>query len=201
MIWQTHIPPNLPNLYEIHDYGHAAGILKSEFPTEFNDIIDALTKFRIKKADITAKGGNESNIPKALSAILRPLGWKEEKLTVETSVKLSSGGKVRVKSPDTHKVDYIKGKVALDLEWNSKDQTFDRDLYAFRTYYELKRISVGVLVTRGGSSFTKALNSVAGRTKYGASTTWLNKLLPRLEGGRSGGCPVLVFGMKSTLII
>lgn len=201
MVWQTHIPPHLPNLYDIYDYGHAAGILKSEFPAEFNDIVDALTKFRIKTADITAKGGNESNIPKALSAILRPLGWREEKLTVETSVTLASVGTVLVKSPDTHKVDYIKGNVALDLEWNSKDQTFDRDLYAFRTYYELKRISVGVLVTRGGSLFTAALNKLVGKPKYGASTTWVGKLLPRLDGGRSGGCPVLVFGMKPTLII
>lgn len=33
---------------------------------------------------------------------------------------------------DGHKVDYVKNRVAFDLEWNSKDQTFDRDLYAFR---------------------------------------------------------------------
>jgi len=29
--------------------------------------------------------------------------------------------------------------------------------------------------------------------KYGASTTHLDKLLPRLEGG--GGCPILAFGI------
>ncbi len=28
---------------------------------------------------------------------------------------------------DGHKIDYVKGRVAFDLEWNSKDQTFDRD--------------------------------------------------------------------------
>jgi CRISPR-associated protein Csd2 len=191
-----HIPNQLAELYEIYDYNHAAVILKHEFPTEFGDIVDVLNAFRISKADITARGGNESNIPKSFSAILRPLGWKEDKLTVETRV-----GDILVKSPDTHKVDYIKGGVALDLEWNSKDQTFDRDLYAFRTYHELKRISVGVIVTRGGPQFTKDLNAIVGEAKYGASTTWFGKLLPRLEAGRSGGCPVLAFGMKSTLIV
>src|SRR3546814_4372321 len=32
----------------------------------------------------------------------------------------------REKYLDGHKIDYVKGKVAFDLEWNSKDQTFDR---------------------------------------------------------------------------
>lgn len=27
-------------------------------------------------------------------------------------------------------------KIAFDVEWNSKDQTFDRDLYAFRSFSE-----------------------------------------------------------------
>lgn len=37
---------------------------------------------------------------------------------------------------DGHNIDFIKGRVAFDLEWNSKDQTFDRDLLAMRTYYD-----------------------------------------------------------------
>lgn len=28
-----------------------------------------------------------------------------------------------------HNIDFLKGRVAFDLEWNSKDQTFDRDLF------------------------------------------------------------------------
>ena len=32
---------------------------------------------------------------------------------------------------DGHRIDFLNGRVALDLEWNSKDQTYDRDLYAF----------------------------------------------------------------------
>lgn len=49
---------------------------------------------------------------------------------------------------DGHKIDYVKGRVAFDLEWNSKDQTFDRDLYAFRAFHECGLISAGVMVTR-----------------------------------------------------
>jgi hypothetical protein len=36
--------------------------------------------------------------------------------------------------------------------------------------------------------------------KYGASTTHVDKLIPRLEAGRSGGCPVLVFGITEKLL-
>ncbi len=31
--------------------------------------------------------------------------------------------------------------------------------------------------------------------KYGASTTWMGKLLYRLDAGRNGGCPVLAIGI------
>lgn len=48
---------------------------------------------------------------------------------------------------DGHKIDYVKGRVAFDMEWNSKDQTFDRDLYALRTFHECGLISAGIVVT------------------------------------------------------
>jgi hypothetical protein len=97
-------------------------------------------------------------------------------------------------------VDYLKGRVAFDLEWNSKDQTFDRDLFAFRSFHDYDAISVGVLVTRS-SELDATFKKLGIMSKYGASTTQLGKLLPRLEAGRNGGCPVLVFGITSSLII
>lgn len=50
---------------------------------------------------------------------------------------------------DGHNIDFLKGKVAFDLEWNSKDQTFDRDLLAMRTYFDCGLIDVGVIVPLG----------------------------------------------------
>jgi hypothetical protein len=37
--------------------------------------------------------------------------------------------------------------------------------------------------------------------KYGASTTHLGKLIPRIAGGRGGGCPILAFGIKRSLYV
>src|SRR5260221_2072610 len=109
--------------YDFHDHQHAIAILTVDFPELLGEICDVLLAFRTSIDQIKKAGGNESEIPKALSRQLRPLGWKEQKLHVELKV----GGQTLVS--DTHKIDYVKGKVAFDLEWKSKDQTFHRDLY------------------------------------------------------------------------
>ena len=38
-------------------------------------------------------------------------------------------------------------------------------------------------------------------SSYGASTTHLSKLLPRIRGGGGAGCPILVFGIKKSLYV
>lgn len=101
---------------------------------------------------------------------------------------------------DGHKVDYIKNRVAFDLEWNSKDQTFDRDLYAARAFYECGLISAAVLLTRSGD-LNGLFTELGISKKYGASTTWMGKLVYRLNAGRNGGCPVLAIGIKRSSIV
>jgi len=199
------LPERIFKSYEIYDYKHALTILKYDFNEQYYDLIRALGSFQISISDIIKPGGNESDIPKKISEILRPLGWIEDTLH---SQRVVDG---RTINEDTHKIDYVKGRVAFDLEWNSKDQTFDRDLYAFRAFWDYNRISIGVLLTRSTSlheGYFKTLGDYTdkyGRTspiymKYGASTTHINKLLPRLDAGRNGGCPVLVFGITENLI-
>lgn len=204
MIWQTYIPREIQELYEVHESKHGAAILANEFPNEFQEICDVLAKFRFTKEDVLISGGNESNIPKHFSEILRPLGWMERELIAKVVV-----GNREYESV-SHKVDYIKGRIALDLEWNSKDQTFDRDLYAFRAFFDYDEISVGILITRSNQldPWFKQLGQFTDRygikrqikNKFGASTTHMGKLLPRLQAGRNGGCPVLVFGITPKLI-
>lgn len=204
MPWQDHIPEDIAALYEIHDYKHAAAILAHEFPEEFGEICESLRAFRFTTEDVTTPGGNESQIPKKYSQLLRPMGWVEKRLNAKFVIDDQEV------SHDTHKVDYLKGRVAFDLEWNSKDQTYDRDLYAFRAFFDYGKISVGVLVTRSNEldPWIAALGSYTDkngtdrlyRAKFGASTTHMGKLLPRLKAGRNGGCPVLVFGITPRLL-
>lgn len=204
--------------YDVYSYRHAANILKHSHPTELAEIESALLKFRLTTDDIKAPGGNESGIVKRVTSLLRTSGWSETRIFADLKVSketkkeaLSKSGKAitervleTVDIPnfvDGHKVDFVKGRVAFDMEWNSKDQTFDRDLYAFRAFYDCSLISAGILLTRGES-----LNPVFAtlgdgiKKKYGASTTWMGKLLYRLNAGRNGGCPVLVFGITPKVI-
>ena len=106
---------------------------------------------------------------------------------------------------DGHNIDFIKGKVAFDLEWNSKDQTFDRDLLAMRTYFDCGLIETGIIVTRARelNEIFKMLLDENGKPllpKYGASTTWMGKLEYRLKSRRNGGCPILAIGIKKECV-
>lgn len=235
-----HISPEVRALYDVYSYRHAAAILATSFPEELAEIQRALLDFRITTRDIGIPGGNESDMPKKFSRTLRPAGWVETRIQGDLLVRmqeydeklLPNGKTSKSKRSDStpsvienfidgHKIDYVKGRVAFDMEWNSKDQTFDRDLYAMRAFHEYGLISLGVMVTRSEKlnpvfevvpQLTKAGEPVlckvgkrAGqiksvRSKYGASTTWMGKLLYRLNTGRHGGCPILVFGITPKLI-
>ena len=169
--------------------------------------------------DLRKAGGNESHIPKKFDDVLYPLGWREIRITGDLLVKLyprRSNQRGRFSDQpfdekvikgyiDGHNIDFIKGKVAFDLEWNSKDQTFDRDLLAMRTYFDCGLIEVGVIVTRSEelNQIFKNITDKNGNSlmkKYGASTTWLGKLLYRLKSRRNGGCPILAIGIKQECV-
>ncbi len=204
MSWEEYIPSEISDLYEIHDFRHASAIFVNEFPDQFEEICSVLKSFRFSLEDIQKAGGNESAIPKKFSELLRPKNWIEQKLRAKLVVDDD------VLSVDTHKIDYLKGRIAFDLEWNSKDQTFDRDLYAFRAFFEYNKISLGILVTRSneldtwfnslGSYVDKYGTQRLYKSKYGASTTHMGKLIPRIRANRNGGCPILVFGITTKLI-
>lgn len=237
---ERYISSEVRRLYDVYSYRHAAALLATSFPDEWKDIERALLDFRITRRDIGAPGGNESDMPKKFSRTLRPAGWVESRIQGDLLVRmqeydeeiLPDGRTHKTKrldhTPrmienfiDGHKIDYVKGRVAFDIEWNSKDQTFDRDLYAMRTFHECGLISLGVMVTRSqklnpvfevvpqlnkaGEQEVLKTGKRAGqpktvRNKYGASTTWMGKLLYRLNAGRHGGCPILVFGITPNLI-
>ena len=205
------IPEDIRQRYEVFSYRHAASILANSAPEELSEICEALRAFELKKEWITTGGGNESAIPKAFSQLLRPKQWYETRihgdLLVTLEVHKDDGASREVSRQqitrsdflDGHKVDYVKNRVAFDLEWNSKDQTFDRDLYAARAFYECGLISASVLVTRS-ADLNPVFAELGVKAKYGASTTWMGKLLYRLNAGRNGGCPILIFGITRKAI-
>lgn len=203
----TYLPRAILDRYEVHNFRHAAEVLSASCPDELRELVDALSRFRLTTDDILAKGGNESQIPKRIANLLRPQRWFETRIHGDLVVTVETHGnegveqrEARIESfLDGHKVDFVKNRVAFDLEWNSKDQTFDRDLYAFRAFHEAGIISAAVLLTRS-ESLNAVFRELGVMAKYGASTTWMGKLLYRIRAGRNGGCPVLILGITPHLI-
>lgn len=214
-----YIRKNLLDKFEFQNYGHSLEILNEAFPEEWKDIQDCLENLSISLDDLRAAGGNETAIPKKFDDVLYPLGWREIRITGDLLVKLyprKANQRGRFSEEpfdqkiiegyiDGHNIDFIKNKVAFDLEWNSKDQTFDRDLLAMRTYFDCGLIEVGIIVTRSKelNDIFKVIKDEKGKpliSKYGASTTWMGKLEYRLKSRRNGGCPILAIAIKKSCV-
>jgi CRISPR-associated protein Csd2 len=224
-------PAGFEDLYEVHSYRNAVRILKSACKTEFDELVETLMAFRIATEQMVKKGGNKSLIAKNIDDVMHPRGWAETRVQADLLIKQITAAPVarvmksgvrkgqtvyeNVKREemsmlkgfiDGHKIDFIKGRVAFDLEWNSKDQTFDRDLYAARTFYECGVITAGVLLTRSSlliplfAEIGNRVNIPNYKSKFGASTTWMGKLTYRLDAGRGGGCPILALGIKPGVV-
>jgi len=221
---EGYFTPDLEEKYELYNCNHALEIVTQTFPNEWAEIEECLRSFNITIADVREAGGNKSEIPKVFESTLYQKGWEEISITGDLNVRCfsklkgqSKYSKVPIRDTlikgyiDGHNIDFIKGRVAVELEWSSKDQTFDRDLLALRTYYDCGIISVGIIITKADELndvfndvwyFSTGKNPKWQRTtnKYGSSTTWIGQLLPRLESRRNGGCPILAIGMKKKCI-
>ncbi len=186
------LPPFVLSNYEIHEWKHACAILKEDFPREWEDILDVLKNFKLYKSWITNPGGSKSKISNFIDSYLYERGWEEKEF--ETKVVVDE---VSHATP-THKIDCFRNRVGLEIEWNNKDPFFDRDLNNFRLLFELRAISVGVIITRC-DELQDVFKELGRGSSYGASTTHMSKLLPRIEGGGGAGCPLLVIGITKRL--
>lgn len=215
------IPEDIREKFEFYNYGHALEILTQSFPEQWAELQDCFRRLQLTVDDISRAGGNESPVPKKFDDVLYPYGWREIRISGDLIVKKYPRQTAQRRGRfadepfevetiegyiDGHNIDFLRDRVAFDLEWNSKDQTFDRDLLAMRTYFDCGLIDLGVIVTRSEelNDVFKVVTDENGlplMRKYGASTTWMGKLLYRLESRRNGGCPILAVGIKKECIV
>ena len=211
---KQYINEDIQAKYEFYNYGHALEILHNAFFEEWAEVQASLAALRISIDDILKAGGNESPMPKKFDDVLYPFGWREIRISGDLEVKKypRQAAQRRGKFSDEpfeietingyidgHNIDFLKNRVAFDLEWNSKDQTFDRDLLAMRTYFDCGLIDVGIIVTRA-EELNDIFKTLGNKAKYGASTTWIGKLTYRLDSRRNGGCPILAIGIKKACV-
>lgn len=186
------LPDFIQKNYELYEWRHATAILQNDFPAEYADVLGVLSSLRLRKTWIEVGGGNKSELAKWIDKELGLKGWVPKKF----DTKISVDGAESV-SP-THEIDSFKNRIALELEWNNKDPFYDRDLNNFRLLFDLRAISVGIILTRS-DELQEIFNELGRGSSYGNSTTHMSKLVPRILGGGGAGCPLLVFGMKKSL--
>jgi hypothetical protein len=184
------IPGDLLARYQFKEWNHAAAILAGDFPNEWADLLGCLESFTLKKSVIVIGGGGRSQIPIELDSYLNARGWAEKHFDIGIRV---DGVEIEV---PTHKIDNFKNSIGIEVEWNNKTEFYDRDLNNFRLLHQLRAVSVGVIITRA-SELQELFDELRIGPKYGNSTTHWNKLLPKIDGGGAGGCPVLVVGITS----
>jgi len=183
------IPDNLRQRYRFEERNHACGILASDYPEQWNDLLTCLDAFVLRRTAIVQGGGARSPIPKELDGFLYQRNWGERKFDVRIVVDDAD-----YPTP-THAIDNVKNGIGVEVEWNNKTEFFDRDLNNFRLLHDLHVIDVGVIITRVTELQHELFKPLDIGGKYGASTTHWDKLIPKVNGGGAGGCPLLLVGI------
>jgi hypothetical protein len=191
---QPIVPADIATRYEVHEWRNGLAILSAAHPKELRNIIEVLRGFTLLKSDVLKPGGSKGLISSKLDTHFTKLGWVEKKF--DTKIVVDTAEHIA----PTHKVDCYKNRVALEVEWNNKDPFYDRDLNNFRLLFDLRAIDAGVIITRC-TELQQIFNKLGRGASFGNSTTHMAKLLPRLEGGGGGGCPVVVFGIRGAAYV
>jgi hypothetical protein len=189
---------------------YADVILQQAFSDRFADLVAALDDFRPTLDELRSGGGGRTVFVARFDASLaRRHGgavWGKQNITIEKRVGLD-GTPIRTARTRGHEIDMFgRGTpaeplpgVAVEMEWNNKDPFFDRDLINFQALHHEGAIAIGVIVTRGPALqrlISGTIRSKDGGYKYGQSTTHWDKLIPKVNLGGGGECPLLLIGIE-----
>ncbi|HZZ49062.1 MAG TPA: BglII/BstYI family type II restriction endonuclease [Pseudonocardia sp.] len=211
-------PESVLGRYRVRETRNAAGILSVTNAAEFDELVQVLDGFMLQGEDLVNTGGNESKLAARLNDRFRALGWREGRVDtrVISELRVLPYRPAGEREPtlrysevfnEGYKVDNVKGRVALDVEWNAKDGNLDRDIGAYRALYDAGLIDCAVLITRTQSDLRPLAidlarqsglsDAEANKRLQTTTTTNLEKLQPRLTRGDAGGCPVLAVAISA----
>lgn len=199
------VQPTAAGLPEGYVYGvtrYADLILQHAFPMQFGHLIAALENFDPQLHELISGGGNKTPFVSRFDRFLADLGWGKRKIVITKLLDDEPVSRVR-----GHEIDMFAAGgsdspypgVAVEQEWSNKDPFFDRDLLNFQALHREGALAVGVIITRGPTLQTLiklVVRNAKGEEKYGESTTHWNKLVPRVNLGGGGECPLLLIGIE-----
>lgn len=196
---------------------YADVILKESFNERFTDLVAALDQFHPTLLELRTGGGGRTVFVKrfddSLAAMTRDEQkiWGKQNVTIVKNVQLD-GTTLRSSRTHSHEIDMFgKGTlaeplpgIAVEMEWNNKDPFYDRDLINFQALHRGGAIAIGVIVTRGPALQTligATIQSRDGGNKYGVSSTHWDKLIPKVNLGGGGECPLILIGIEPARIV
>lgn len=207
------MPDDIRDRYDFVETRNAAKVIAASNPAEFDEVLQVLRTFNLSTTDITVAGGNKSAVARRLDEAFREIGWREgaHDLTVRSVVRINpykKAGEKKVTTIETevasegYQVDNLKGRVALDVEWNAKDGNLDRDVGSYRALYDVGIIDGAIIITRSHESIRSlALKLKREKGFNTTTTTTIEKLTPRLARGDAGGCPVLAVAITDRCFV
>jgi len=193
----------------------AAAVIQAVCPQEWAVIVSVLSNYALDSISLLTPGGNRGIIAEQIDNEFVKMGWCAARLDLETRGILfgEDDSKIAHLPPIYQKgygVDNFKNRIVLDVEWNAKDGNLDRDLAAYRSWYDAGVISAGVIITKDRISlrdltrrlWTEYLNTLppAQQTQaipvnFSTSTvTSFDKAELRVRRGVMGSCPILIVG-------
>lgn len=219
------VPKHILDRYDFAETHSAAAVLSATSPDEFADLLHVLENFWLTMPKVAQAGGNKSVIAAELDEAFRVRGWREARYEQDIETRLiiepwkpagETDQSIRSAQEQTtgHKVDNVKGRAVLDVEWNPKDGNLDRDLANFRSLYAVGQVDCGVIITREHVQLRALFRDIIQQAKDAAdtipheevrervlkatkdplataTTANFSKLVPKMKRDDGSGCPIL----------
>ena len=187
--------------------------MKAVCPSEWDDIVGVLSTYRLDPTHWLKAGGNRGDIAEQIDDEFRKKGWQETRLDLSTTGILFAKDGTKIGNlPEVYQegylVDNFKNRIVLDVEWNAKDGNLDRDLAAYRSWYDAGVISAGVIITKDRLALLALARKLWGDYQSTLPKTQQTKKLPidlttstvtafdkaqmRVRRGVMGSCPILI---------
>ncbi|WP_315768457.1 MULTISPECIES: BglII/BstYI family type II restriction endonuclease [unclassified Bradyrhizobium] len=207
------LPTAARDHWEYMETNSAAAVMQAVCSSEWQDIIDVLSTYRLSPEYWLKPGGNRGDIADQIDTLFSARGWREARLDLETTGILLDRNNALIETlppvrQEGYLVDNYKGRVVLDVEWNAKDGNLDRDLASYRSWYEAGVISAGVIITKDRlsllnlarriwSEYQATLPEAERKTRLPidlttSTVTAFDKAKMRVRRGVMGTCPVLI---------
>lgn len=234
--FNQYVPSDVLERYSFAEVRNASAVIASACPHEWQEVMRYLSNYQLKTEELMTPGGSKSLVVSSLEQLFYKDGWYETRVDTEQLIykvikrtgehvplKLSGfdlSERLRLKDNESsiefstvfqegYLVDAIKGRLAVDIEWNAKDGNLDRDISAYRAWYELGLIDGAILITKEMEScrllVKKIWNDYCKRSSKAeekspvnlgtSTTTSLEKARERIKRGDGGGCPIVIIGI------